>query len=253
MATPSSGWCSFARRVPSPNYSRGNRGRKAVVLHIAEGGEAGSVSWLTNPRSGVSSHFFISKKGRITQMVSIDDTAYTNGLTHVRANQWRDPDGNIVTPPWPGLTPPTNPIWTTITIEREGRSHDVPTSEMNAATVRLLQWIAQQIGMRYVPLVTLIGHVHIGPTHRPNCPGPHVDYAALAAAANGELQRYRVIDGIDFAAVRQAPKRSAIMAGQLAPGRMVLIDGWKDGWAHMSRLNPERDLGFIHPSLLLPV
>lgn len=244
------GWCPFARHLPSPNYSRGNKGRKAVVIHVADGNEAGSVGWLTNPQSGVSATFFVSKVGRITQMVSINDTAYTNGLSYISGKQWRDPEGNIVTPPWPGLTPPINPNGTTITIEREGRPNDVPTAAMDAATVRLLQWIDTQIGIDYVPHATLIGHCEISPTARAYCPGPHVDFAALAAAANGTQQRYRIVSGIDYAAVRQAPRRSAPEAGRLASGRIVLIDSWKDGWPHMSPDNPERDLGFISPDLV---
>jgi hypothetical protein len=54
----------------------------------------------------------------------------------------------------------------------------------------------------------------------------------------------------NFASVRQAPDPGAIEAGRLQPGTPVLIDGIKDGWAHLARANPFRDLGFVALSLL---
>ena len=54
----------------------------------------------------------------------------------------------------------------------------------------------------------------------------------------------------NFASVRQAPDPGAIEAGRLQPGTPVLIDGIKDGWAHLARANPFLDLGFVAVSLL---
>ncbi len=53
-----------------------------------------------------------------------------------------------------------------------------------------------------------------------------------------------------FASVRQAPDLGAPEAGRLPPGTPVLIDVIADGWAHLAKANPFRDLGFVAVSLL---
>ncbi len=79
---PSDGWCPFATKVPTTKFWQGNQGRRAVVLHIAQGGYDAAVSWLSNAQSNPNSsaHFVIAKDGRIAQLVSINDSAWANGL-----------------------------------------------------------------------------------------------------------------------------------------------------------------------------
>jgi N-acetyl-anhydromuramyl-L-alanine amidase AmpD len=53
-----------------------------VVVHVTEGTFWGSVRWLRNHRSGGSSHFVVSREGRIVQMVDLKDVAWHAG------NKW---------------------------------------------------------------------------------------------------------------------------------------------------------------------
>lgn len=193
------GRCPFAEPVPahSNNYSIGRanyslRHVRAVVLHIMNGptGLLSSTSnYFQNKDAIVSAHFGIGKDGTIVQYVSIDDTAYAVGLG-VQNGQWMTP-GPVetrrpVTPRWANIIRFDNPNLYTISIEHEGQPDDRWTPQMRASNLRLLKWIAAQIGpgFRYTPQHTLIAHGDINPLDRPFCPGPHVDFNALADAAN---------------------------------------------------------------------
>lgn len=50
---------------------------RGLVVHIAEGSYEGTISWQQNPAAEVSSHFIVSKKGAICQMVDTSVTAWT--------------------------------------------------------------------------------------------------------------------------------------------------------------------------------
>ncbi|GAB4214037.1 MAG: hypothetical protein OHK0022_51980 [Roseiflexaceae bacterium] len=182
MSTPD-GWCPFALRLPSANYTPGNQGRRAVVIHVVEGSYDSATAWLRNPQSRASAHFVIAKDGRIAQLVSINDSAWGNGLGW-RDSQWLNPRNRVVQPTWPDLTPGGNPNQYTISIEHEGLFHEPWTQAMYEANNRLLQWIAARYGLSYVAGRTLIGHAALDPLDRANCPGPTVDLARMAADAN---------------------------------------------------------------------
>jgi N-acetyl-anhydromuramyl-L-alanine amidase AmpD len=224
--------------IPASNFAVGCVTRKAVVLHIVEGSAGSALSEFTREGKQKSAHFVVSKTGQIWQCVSVLDTAFANGLSWNTGQKcWIDPEGHLLkapnpTPPWQGLTPPTNPNWQTISIEREGHYQDVPTEVQDAAVVRILQFIHQSFPTlipSYAFMQSLIGHCHIGPKHRANCPGPHVDYARLAAAANEysapprpSTKRYRVRRVM----ISQKLEGGAPYAGELAPGEEVVADKW---------------------------
>lgn len=50
-----------------------------IVIHVTEGSFWGSVRWLRNPRSVGSSHYVVSRKGEIVQLVSTSDIAWHAG------------------------------------------------------------------------------------------------------------------------------------------------------------------------------
>ena len=177
------GWCPFALRLPSANYTPGNQGCRAVVIHIVQGTYESAVSWLRNRQSQASAHFVIAKDGRVAQLVSIKDTAWGNGLGWSNG-QWINPRQRPVRPGWANLQAGVNPNLYTISIEHEGTFQEPWTSAMYEANNRLLQWIAQQTGISYAPGRTLIGHRDIDPADRSNCPGPTVDFARMVADAN---------------------------------------------------------------------
>lgn len=76
-------WTDIATwQGPTPNTAGTITEHRYVVLHIAEGSYEGTIAWQRNPKSNVSSHFVVSKEGRIAQML---DTA---------AKSWAQRQGN---------------------------------------------------------------------------------------------------------------------------------------------------------------
>jgi N-acetyl-anhydromuramyl-L-alanine amidase AmpD len=182
----------------------------------------------------------VSKSGLIWQCVSTDDSAYANGLSWNEAlNCWVDPQGHKLrapnpTPAWPELTPPINPNLTTISVECEGFYQDIPTDAQNAGVVKIMQWCALEFPQLapYSFMRSLIGHCHISPVSKPNCPGPHVNYAALAAAANAAGPRI-VRAGPYGAIARQDYQASGKAAAYYAPGTEIAIDTFHtNGYRH---------------------
>lgn len=54
----------------------------ALVVHVTEGRFLGSVRWLRNHHSGGSSHYIVSRRGEVVQLVSVTDVAWHAG------NRW---------------------------------------------------------------------------------------------------------------------------------------------------------------------
>jgi hypothetical protein len=109
---------------------RGGVHPEAVVLHIAAGSLAGMDSWFGNPAAGVSAHFGVGKDGRVHQYVSLDDTAFANGIVE-QGHTARLIDDN------PGI----NPNAWSCSIEHEGFTGDTLTSEQWDASTRLTAWL----------------------------------------------------------------------------------------------------------------
>jgi N-acetylmuramoyl-L-alanine amidase len=176
-------WCPFAIKRPiiSDNFSTGRGGQKvkAVVLHIAAGPLSAVFPTFNNPARKASAHFCVGKDGTIEQYVSVNDTAYANGLAW-KEGQWHNPAGKPVQPTWQDLVPQVNPNLYTISIEHEGQPQDKWTEAMYDANNRLLLWLAEQFDLTYRAQRTLIGHCEIDPVDKANCPGPHVEYARMA-------------------------------------------------------------------------
>src|SRR6266487_2119966 len=67
-------WYSVATKFETTKLYPGNQGRRAVCIHIAQGGYDAAVKWLQdaqlNPNS--SAHFVIAKDGRVAQLVSVN-------------------------------------------------------------------------------------------------------------------------------------------------------------------------------------
>jgi len=156
---------------PSPNKAAGRNGQKpeAIILHVCDGTFEGSLNWLTNPRSMVSAHFLISKKGDIVQLVQCQDTAWHAGV--------------IKKPTWKLLKQGLNPNLYTIGIELAGYASERPSQAQIWAAGRLVRELATQFN------ITIDGD-HIIP-HRwirsdKICPGYNINvdviiYLALLA------------------------------------------------------------------------
>lgn len=173
------GWCPFAmpRPINSENFGVGRGGLKpfAVVAHVAVGSMIFETfnAHFAKPEDRRSAHFGVKRNGLLEQYLSIENTAYANGL--------------IANPSWQDLLNPSiNPNLYTIAIEHEGFPEQAWTPEMRATEIKLLRWIGEQTRIVYVARRTLIGHYQIN-GGKPNCPGPNYDYGGLASAANGTL------------------------------------------------------------------
>jgi len=64
------------------NYTQANRGAKRIdfiVIHIAQGSYSGTIGWFQNPKSNVSAHYVVGRKGKIAQCVHNEDIAWHAG------------------------------------------------------------------------------------------------------------------------------------------------------------------------------
>ena len=71
-----------AREVPAAwsNYPHVHRSNvRLVVVHVAEGTFAGTVSWFRNPRARASAHYVVSREGDVAHMVPDDQEAWHAG------------------------------------------------------------------------------------------------------------------------------------------------------------------------------
>jgi N-acetyl-anhydromuramyl-L-alanine amidase AmpD len=270
MAQATSGWMPGVTIRKSPNYWSGHNDKtvKAAVIHVT-GGKKGdeypnAVSWLSDRTSGVSAHFVVSQAGDITQLVSIYDSAWANGASY-KNGQWYDPEGNAITPAWVGMTIPTNPNWTTISLETARQSSDPMSTAMFNAVVRILQWIASEFNWTYIAHNNIVGHNEISPVSRPYCPGPNVSLTKLAAAANTtpKLQKFVVVSK-DALNIREGhginPDTGVLYpialngTAKLKPGTIIEVDAiYSDGWCHLAKTATQADLGFVSGAFLQAV
>jgi N-acetyl-anhydromuramyl-L-alanine amidase AmpD len=122
-----------------------------------------------------SAHFVVAQDGRVTQLVSIEDTAWCNG-----------------TSPSPGQTTysgnsilknvrdrKTNANLYTVSIEHEGiwaTTKGRLTVKQLGTTIELIAWIRSEVKRIYNVVIPLdrehiVGHYQISPINKPNCPG----------------------------------------------------------------------------------
>ncbi|MFC6953871.1 N-acetylmuramoyl-L-alanine amidase [Halorubellus litoreus] len=64
------------------NYTSASRDAsdlRWIVVHTIEGSASSGINWFQNPDANVSSHFVVDDDGTITQMVDLEDVAWTQG------------------------------------------------------------------------------------------------------------------------------------------------------------------------------
>ncbi len=69
----------------SCNFSTATNNKDTIVIHIAEGSYAGTISWFKNCASEVSSQYVVAYDGRITQMVRENQSAWHAGCYNSRS------------------------------------------------------------------------------------------------------------------------------------------------------------------------
>lgn len=141
-------------QMESPNHSSGIvRPPRGIVLHTADGSYDGTIGWQMNPASQVSSYFVTAKDGRVTQMVDLDEKAWTQG------------SGNTE--------------WIGIENEGHGDLGEALTPQQILAIANIVVWLHRTYGMAVTPTDDPInGHgigwhgmgASIGWGH-PACPG----------------------------------------------------------------------------------
>ena len=154
------------------NFRRGRRGAypvDAVVIHVTEGLAASVRSWFNNPKSGVSSHYMVTRKGDIVNFVREEDTAFCNG----RVDR---PTASLVRQ---RMT--TNPNDWTVSIECEGTGRQELTDPQRGSVLMLIKDICSR---RRIPIdrTHVLRHQEI--FSRKTCPGI-ISVDRLVKEANG--------------------------------------------------------------------
>jgi N-acetyl-anhydromuramyl-L-alanine amidase AmpD len=156
--------------TPSPNFWTGRQGMRplAVVCHIEDGTEAGTVAWFQNPESRVSTHYSVAKDGTIHHYVREEDAAWGNGV--VRAPSWALIDAH----------PDVNPNLFTLSVEHEGKPGDEMPQAQYASSLWLVSGLCARWDIR-PDTDHIVGHYRIDGISRAHCPGPTFPWERLLA------------------------------------------------------------------------
>ncbi len=162
-----------------------------VVCHITEGSYEGACSWLKNPNAQASAHFVVSRKGEITQLVDIRDTAWANGTSYTPSITEKSTSTVV-------KYRNTNANFYTVSIEHEGvysSTQGALTKEQEEATVFLIKHIDSEIKKIYGENYGLkfdrehiIGHYQISPASKPHCPGDKFPFDSIINKLNEEIE-----------------------------------------------------------------
>jgi hypothetical protein len=140
------------------NFTKSHRHIESIdkiVVHVTEGAFWGSVRWLQSTRAHASSHYVVSRRGRIVQLVHLSDIAWHAGNWKVNTQS--------------------------VGIEHEGFTYGSGgfTNAQYHASARLAGWIART-SLMPIDRAHLIGHAEVpapggglgGSSHHTD-PGPH--------------------------------------------------------------------------------
>jgi hypothetical protein len=144
------------------NFTKAHRPIQSIekiVVHVTEGSFWGSVRWLKSPRAHASSHYVVSRNGKIVQLVHLSDIAW-------HAGHWGTNEESVG-------------------IEHEGFTYGPSgfTDAQYRASARLAAWIARR-SLMPIDRRHLIGHRDVpdgrggrgGSSHHTD-PGPRWNWA----------------------------------------------------------------------------
>jgi N-acetyl-anhydromuramyl-L-alanine amidase AmpD len=151
---PAVNWQPTASFTPAKRQAQQIR---YVVVHVTEGSFWGSVEWLQNPEAHASSHYVVSRQGKIVQMVREADIAWHAGNKRI------------------------NELSTGV--EHEGMTHDPAgfTRAQYEASAKLVAYIARR-SLMPITRKHIIGHDEVpspfdpsksGGANKHTDPGPH--------------------------------------------------------------------------------
>lgn len=197
----------------SPNYDDRTKPISSIVVHSCEGGlpipRLTSLPWLCNPKSKVSTHYYICRDTTIYQLVDDANQAWHAGRAEA-------PFVNNVS----------------LGIELEHHNGQNWPAEQHAA----LAWLLQTLAHRYATLPIKIethGQIAIpGPYQRKIDPTnwPH---GAFLLFVNKALIAQRLVIAGPFGAIAQQDRRpNAPAAAVYAPGTVITVDDLTSGYFH---------------------
>ena len=200
------------------NFTKSHRPTESIdkiVVHVTEGAFWGSVQWLKSPRAHASSHYVISRRGRIVQLVHLSDIAWHAGNWNVNTQS--------------------------VGVEHEGFTYG-PGGFTNAqyhASARLAGWIARR-SLMPIDRRHFIGHADVpapgggrgGASHHTD-PGPHWkwDYYLRLVRRYAGAQKLSVLPVVPAGPLRGVVPWRAKATGDIGrvefsiDGRVVRVDG----------------------------
>ena len=189
-----------------------------VVVHVTEGNFWGSVRWLKSPRAHASSHYVVSRSGKIVQLVHLSDIAW-------HAGHWGTNEQSVG-------------------IEHEGFTYGPHgfTDAQYRASARLAGWIARR-SLMPIDRWQLIGHRDVpdgrggrgGASHHTD-PGPRWNWARY-------LRLVRQYAGVVRLSVKpllpEGPLRGIVSWRAKASGDIGRVEFLVDGRVvHVDRSRP---------------
>ncbi|NTX50654.1 N-acetylmuramoyl-L-alanine amidase [Myxococcus sp. CA039A] len=148
--------------APSPNSdSRNGADIDTIVMHhTASNDGKADLSWMRNPKSGVSAHYMVDRDGKIYQLVGDDKRAWHAGKSELH-----------------GVPTDVNARSIGIEIVNDG-SGKTPFTE---AQYKALTQLTSHLKEKYdVPMKNIVGHADVAvPKGRKNDPAPNFDWSRL--------------------------------------------------------------------------
>ncbi len=232
------------KSTQNKNKGRGGQVPLIIVAHRTSGSYNGAVNWLCNPGSQSSTHFVVAKDGRVAQLVSIEDTAWGNG-TNVDSTDrryYKNSTLELI------RTKGGNANQYTISIEFEGLANEngeLTDVQFNTG-VELVKYIVSEVKRIYgtdieIDAETLVGHCHITPKHKPNCPGKLFPFEKMIERVNGYMIEKRdyningeelkydciVLNGVTFGPIRAIAEKLGATVTYDGPNKKTTIKSKK--------------------------
>jgi len=166
LSGPESRFASALR--PSPNHGerRGRLATDAIILHYTgmRGAES-ALSWLCDPRSQVSCHYFVSEDGCVTQLVNESRRAW-----HAGQSFWRgERDVNSMS----------------IGVEIDNAGHEFGSPPFCQAQIAAVIDLCRDLCARLaIPAERVLAHSDVAPARKRD-PGEAFPWARLHAAGIG--------------------------------------------------------------------
>lgn len=198
----------------SPNHSsRDGADISMLCLHATVGSYASSLAWLTNPNSGVSTHYLISKAGYIAQLVPDSLAAW-----HAGKSRWFDLDSDEIQDQ-------------SIGIELENKNNGIdpyPAAQMSA-----LLWLSRNLITDYHIMSDMVTrHLDIAiPKGRKTDPA---GFPWLSFKVALKVPQSRAVHAGPYGAIaRQDYQAAGRAAAYFPPGTAIEIDDFHaNGYRH---------------------